>query len=150
MSLPMPWVEKIFLKLALTFGREFTDRWDESSLEDVKADWAHELRGLQQNPAAIAHGLEICVTGKPPTVHDFKAACLRYVAHVPALPSPPADPERVAAEIAKLAQSSRAQNVDHKAWARTLKVRHAAGEKLNRNQIACYQAALGEKQCGIR
>lgn len=33
--------------------------------------------------------------------------------------------------------------IDHKAWAKRLKARHEAGDKLNANQIRCYKAALG-------
>ena len=143
MSLPAAWIDKIFLKLSLNFGREFLNRWEGVPIEDVKADWAHELRGFQQNPAAIKFALENCLSGKPPTVHDFKALCIRRPDSTPALPSPPADPERVAAELAKLAQVQTATKVDHKAWAKRLKQRHDAGEKLNQNQIRCYRNALG-------
>lgn len=142
MSLPMPWVEKIFLKLTLTFGREFSDRWDEASLEDVKADWAHELRGFQQNPAAIGYGLEHCLAGKPPTVQEFKAVCLRHTAHVPMLPSPKADPAVVAQVMGQL-RVPQAAMVDHKAWAKRLRDRHQAGEKFGRYQIQSYMQVLG-------
>lgn len=143
MSLPAAWVEKIFHKLTVTFGRDFVSRWDGLNVEDVKADWAHELRGFQQNPAAIKFALENCLSGKPPTVHNFKALCIRRPDSTPALPNPPADPERVAAELVKLAQVKTASSVDHKAWAKRLKQRHDAGEKLNQNQIRCYRNALG-------
>lgn len=149
MSLPMPWVEKIFLKLTLTFGREFTDRWDESSLQAVKEDWAHELRGFQQNPAAIAYGLEHCIAGKPPTVQEFKSACYRKPDTTPLLPSPVVDPV-IAARVLEGLRESAKTKPSMKDWAYRLKSRHEAGDKLNRNQIACYQAALGEKQCGTR
>lgn len=141
MSLPLPWIEKIFQKLTLTFGRDFLNRWEGIPIEEVKADWAHELRGFQQNPPALAYGLEHCIGGKPPTVQDFKAVCLRRQDVVLALPSPPASPEKVAAELAKL--SKPVMLCDHKAWAKSLKCRHEAGEKLNANQVRCYTEALG-------
>lgn len=146
MSLPMPWVEKIFLKLTLTFGREFTDRWDESSLQAVKEDWAHELRFFQQNPSAIAYGLENCLSGKPPTVQEFKAVCGRKPDTTPMLPSPVVDPV-IAAKVLGGLRASTAPSTGMKDWAYRLKDRHEAGDKLNRNQIACYQTALGEQQC---
>lgn len=143
MSLPMPWVEKIFLKLTLTFGRDFTDRWDESSLQAVKEDWAHELRGFQQNPSAIAYGLENCLAGKPPTVQEFKMVCGRKPDSTPLLPSPVVDPV-IAARVLEGLRESAKPKPSMKDWAYRLKGRHEAGDKLNRNQIACYQAALGE------
>ncbi len=143
MSLPMSWVEKIFKKLTLTYGRDFTDRWHEDDLEDVKADWAHELRFFQQSPASIAYGLEHCITGKPPTVQDFKAACYRKPEQPTMLPSPTVNPEIAAKVLGGLKQAPVQQN-GMKDWAYRLKARHAAGEKLNRNQIIYYRQALGE------
>ena len=146
MSLPSFWVDKIFLKLTLTFGRDFLDRWKNMPIDDVKADWAHELRGFQQNPAAIAYGLEHCIAGKPPTVQEFKSACYRKPDTTPLLPSPVVDPV-IAARVLEGLRESAKTKPSMKDWAYRLKSRHEAGDKLNRNQIACYQAALGEKQC---
>ncbi len=146
MSLPAAWVDKIFLKLTLTFGRDFLSRWEGIPIEDVKVDWAHELRGFQQNPAAIAYGLEHCIAGKPPTVQEFKSACYRKPDTTPLLPSPVVDPV-IAARVLEGLRESAKTKPSMKDWAYRLKSRHEAGDKLNRNQIACYQAALGEKQC---
>lgn len=146
MSLPMPWVNKIFLKLTLTFGRDFLSRWEGVPIEDVKADWAHELRGFQQNPASIAYGLEHCITGKPPTVQEFKSACSRKQDTTPMLPSPVVDPVIAARVLEGLRESSKPKT-SMKDWAYRLKARHESGDKLNSNQIACYQAALGETSC---
>jgi hypothetical protein len=143
MSLPIAWVDKIFLKLTLNFGREFLGRWEGVPIEDVKADWAHELRGYQQNPSAIAYGLEHCLGGKPPTVQEFKAICNKRPDSNLALPSPPADPERAAAELKKLEQAKKINQVNMKAWAYRLQARDKAGEPINLNQRRCYRAALG-------
>ncbi len=146
MSLPMPWVDRIFLKLTLTFGRDFLNRWEGVPIEDVKADWAHELRGFQQNPAAIGYGLEHCLAGKPPTVQEFKSACYRKPESAPLLPSPVVDPV-IAATVLGGLRASTSRSTGMKDWAHRLKARHESGDKLNRNQIACYQAALGETSC---
>ena len=146
MSLPMPWVDKIFLKLTLTFGRDFLSRWEGVPIEDVKEDWAHELRGFQQNPSAIAYGLEHCITGKPPTVHEFKSACSRKPDSTPLLPSPVVDPV-IAARVLEGLRESAKTRPSMKDWAHRLKARHEAGDKLNSNQISCYQTALGETSC---
>jgi hypothetical protein len=143
MSLPIPWVDKIFQKLTLTYGRDFLNRWEGVPIEDVKEDWAHELRGFQQNPSAIAYGLQNCLNGKPPTVHDFKAICIRRPETVLTLPEPFANPEKVAAELKKLESVKLIQRTDHRAWAKNLKKRHDSGEKINMNQVRCYREALG-------
>ena len=75
MSLPDSWVDRIFDKLTLVYGHQFLSRWDGIEIADVKADWAHELRGFAQNPGAIAYGLEHLPQGKAPTVLEFRAIC---------------------------------------------------------------------------
>lgn len=75
MSLPDSWVDRIFTKLTNVYGHQFLSRWDGIDLVEVKADWAHELRGFAQNPGAIAYGLEHLPAGKAPTVIEFRAIC---------------------------------------------------------------------------
>jgi hypothetical protein len=75
MSLPDAWVDRIFDKMNLTYGHQFLARWDGITVEKVKADWAHELRGFQQNPSAITYGLQHLPPGKPPTVLEFRVIC---------------------------------------------------------------------------
>ena len=145
MSLPERWVDRIFSRLTVVYGTEFTRRWEGLDVAEVKADWARELTGFQQSPRAIGYALENLPTSKPPNVLEFRAICLRGVhdnataiTYTPA----PADPERVAAEFAKIRPQSQ-DNADMKAWARRLQARDADGEKLNQNQIRCYKNALG-------
>jgi hypothetical protein len=76
MSLPMPWVERIFTKLTMIYGREFLGRWEGLNIDEVKADWAHELAGFKDHPECIAHALKNMPDGiKPPTVLEFRAIC---------------------------------------------------------------------------
>jgi hypothetical protein len=75
MSLPETWVDRIFTKLSLVYGHQFLSRWDGLAMADVKADWAHELRGFAQNPGAISYALEHLPPGKAPTVLEFRAIC---------------------------------------------------------------------------
>jgi hypothetical protein len=74
MSLPLPWVEKIFQKLTLVYGRDFLGRWEGIPLEEVKADWAHELAGYRNSHDALAYALQN-LPRKPPTVLEFRAIC---------------------------------------------------------------------------
>jgi hypothetical protein len=52
----------------------------------------------------------------------------------------------VAAELAKLApiMAERTERVDPKAWAKRLRFRNLAGERLNSFQIQAYKQALKE------
>ncbi len=142
MSLPLPWIEKIFLKMSLTFGKNFLQTWEGIPIEDVKNDWAYELRGFIKSPAALAYGLSICVEGKPPTVAEFRAACARYNA-APGLmlPASQASPEIVQSYIANIKTLGQMVTGD-KDWAKRLQHRHEGGDTLSPNQIRCYRQAL--------
>ena len=66
MTMPSSWVDKIFQKLTLVYGRDFLGRWEGVPLEEVKDDWAHELSGYENAPAAISYALQN-LPPKPPT-----------------------------------------------------------------------------------
>lgn len=90
MSLPLHWVEKIFQKLSLAYGRDFLGRWEGIPLDEVKADWAHELNGYENSPHAISYALQNLPL-KAPTVYEFRIICQRAPsAKVPALEAPSA------------------------------------------------------------
>ena len=146
MSLPLPWVDRIFDKLTLVYGQQFLNRWRDLDLDAVKFDWGNELAGFENHPTAVAFALQNLDPDKPPTVLMFRAIARRApAAEQPALPEPKADPARVAAELAKLAPLRRVSESPNgmKGWAYRLKARHDAGEILNLNQVRCYTAALG-------
>ena len=144
MSLPLSWIDRIFDKLMLVYGRDFTGRWEGLPLSSVKTDWAHELSGFDKHPEAIKHALQNLPAAKPPTIYEFRNLCIAApkAANLE-LPAPPADPVMVAAIASRIKASSPSSPVDHKAWAKRLQARHIAGEKLNMNQVRCMNIALG-------
>lgn len=155
MSLPLPWVDKIFHKLTLLYGRDFIGRWEGLEIADVKTDWGHELSGFESWPEAIAHALATLPAGKPPTVIEFRDLARRAPRiELIALPGPPADPVRMAAELEKLAaitgkKGARVGQVDHKAWARALIAREKAGEVLNPTVSRfAHEALASERERG--
>ncbi len=146
MSLPLKWIDRVFEKLTITYGRDFMDRWKGLNTADVKTDWANELAGFEQWGEAIAYALENLPASKPPTVIEFRDIARK--APKPdrlALPEPKPDPERAAAELAKLApivKAAKSPTIDHKAWAKRLMARHDAGEKLNPTTLRFAREAL--------
>lgn len=44
--LPAKWVDRIFAKLTLTDGRQFTDQYRNLDTDAVKTNWALELAGF--------------------------------------------------------------------------------------------------------
>jgi hypothetical protein len=144
MSLPDAWIEKIFEKLALVYGHQFFSRWDGMDLARVKADWAHELRRFQQNPAAISYGLEHLPADRPPTVLQFRDLCASRHVPEPALPrnSAPADPARVAAELAKLRAAPNHRGGERRERARQSVARHRAGSHATPTVLRMAEEAL--------
>ena len=144
MSLPLPWVKKIFEKLTLTYGQQFLRRWSDIDLAAVQDDWAHELSGFEHAPHAIAYALAN-LPDAPPNVLQFRSVARAAPAiNVLQLESPPADSALVARELAKIPVVM--QNAaDPKAWAKRLQTRELAGEKLGMAQKTMYRAALGIK-----
>lgn len=134
MSLPLPWVDKIFSKLTLVYGRDFIGRWEGLELADVKTDWAHELAGFENYPEGIAFALQNMPAGRPPNVLEFKAMALKAPRPVfKQLDAPKADPARVAEELRKAVAAVKKpahHGIDHKAWAKAILARDAAGERV--------------------
>ena len=147
MSLPMKAVDRLFERLTATYGAQWLRMWDGVPIQDVKTAWAHELAGFAGRLDSLAWALEN-LPPKVPNVIEFKALC-RQAPRPPEqqLPAPRPDPERLAAELAKLADVKKAakasaQLVDPKGWAKAIMARHAAGEKLNMTSLRFAREAL--------
>lgn len=136
MSLPESWVDRLFGRLAVRYGREWMAKWEGLDIGAVKADWAAELSGFQQQPAAIAYGLDHLPIDRPPTVHQFRDVCRR--APVAVLMLEPPAPKLTAEEAAKIvgklhgvAETIKAmKGPGDKQWAQDLKKRVDAGWKM--------------------
>jgi hypothetical protein len=142
MSMPASWTEKIFMKLTLIYGRDFTGRWEGMNICDIKTDWSHELSGYENRPKAIAWALQNLPAGKPPTVLEFRKLCNTLPQEATVfIDAPKADPVRLKAVLAAM-PAPVASSYGMKDWAHRLKARHEAGDNLNPNQIKSYQMAL--------
>jgi hypothetical protein len=144
MSLPAAWVDRIFDKLSITYGRDFTGRYEGMDINAVKSDWAHELSGFFQHPSAISFVLSN-LPDRAPSVIDFrKIARLSPVPGTPRIEHSPAGKERIAAELARVAPALQAKApVDSRDWARRIMARHEGGDKrLTRAQLDMARSAL--------
>lgn len=128
MSLPAAWIDKIFERLSIRYGRDFLSRWEGMPIGDVKTDWSHVLEGFEAHPDSIRWALENLPDSKAPTAQDFRAICRRApTPDVPRLEAPKADMARVNAELAKLHSVDLAAAVDPKDWARRILANFEAG-----------------------
>ena len=69
-------VDLIFTKLALIYGRDFTSKWEGLDMEQVKKDWAYELKGFEHRPDAIGYALHN-LPARPLNVLEFRAIANR-------------------------------------------------------------------------
>jgi hypothetical protein len=141
MSLPANWVSKIFDKLTLIYGREFKARWDGMSIEDVKSDWSHELSGFADKPESIAYALKNLPPDRPPTALQFRDLCRKAPPKV--LSAISYKPSGAGIDAAKSISAVITGNrPDPKAWARKLKAREEAGERLSPIQKGMWRESL--------
>lgn len=148
MSLPLPWVNRIFERLTLTYGSEFDARWssfDEEEMIEVNLHWADELAAYKNAPHAITFALNN-LPERAPNVIQFRNLCRQAPAIEPLRIEPPAaDPARVAAVLEKIApvmQQPRAQS-NPKAWAHRLLERLQSGERINPTAAQMARTAIG-------
>lgn len=143
MSLPADWTDKIFMKLTLIYGRDFTARWEGMNICDIKTDWSHELSGYENRPKSIAWALQNLPAGKPPTVLEFRKLCNSLPQEATVfLDAPKADPARVKEELAKIAQVAPVSKIDGREWARRIIQRKADGEFINPFSLNLAKGAL--------
>lgn len=142
MSMPASWTEKIFMKLTLIYGRDFTARWEGMNICDIKTDWSHELSGYENRPKAIAWALQNLPTGKPPTVLEFRKLCNTLPQEATVfIDAPKADPVRKAEVLARMAAPP-SDGHDPKGWAKRIIARKAAGEFINPFSLNLAKGAL--------
>ncbi len=132
MSLSIKAVEWLWARLIATYGVRFMAQYEGVPVADVKTDWANRLARFHDRREAVLWALEN-LPDMPPNALGFARLCAQAPAPaVPALPEPPADPERMRAELAKLAPvlAKRPPAADHRDWARRLLARVDAGERV--------------------
>lgn len=131
-SLPDAWVRKIWDTMRSTYGAAFDRQWEcpvgttpEAHVQNLMAVWGRGLAQLQQNPQAIAYGLDNLPEDFPPNLLQFRAICNRRPdPKLPALEAPRAAPEKVREMVSKLIKTP--GETDLLDWARAL---HAADQK---------------------
>lgn len=149
MSLPLPAIDRLFDRLAATYGTEWARKWEGVEANAVKSMWAHELSGYASNLKAIAWALEH-LPERCPNLIEFRNLCRSAPQpDVPRLPEPAADPERLRAELAKLApvkeRALAAQITDPKAWAKRILDRQRDGQKISPTVLQMALHATGDQ-----
>lgn len=72
--LPLPWVARLFERMADMYGSLWHDRWASLPMPRVMATWAEDLADLTVDE--LKSGLSACKTRPfPPTLPEFRALC---------------------------------------------------------------------------
>ena len=137
MILPERVIERLFERLALSYGNQWLALWDGLELPAVRAMWAAELGAYAERLDALAWALEH-LPERAPNLPAFKALVAQAPRpETPALPGPAPDPARVAQAV----RSMRGTDNTHAADGRTLAqqcidglIQRAERDKLNRAQ----------------
>lgn len=148
MSLPITAIDRLFDRLSMIYGAEFTNKWAQLDVVELKSFWAHELGFYAEHLECIKWALEN-LPDRCPNLIQFKALCkLAPRPEHKKLDYSKADAEVVDKELAKIAsealQAPKNEQgiVDHRRWAKRLAERHKNGEKLSLIQIKMYKEAL--------
>lgn len=153
--LPREWVERIFTKLQIRYGRAFMARWDGIDIDAVKADWAHELAGLRSRPDLIVYALDNLPSDRPPTVGQLRELANSRPAErdpAPALldykrgPIPAAVMR--ALDALKEPREVDRQYAGPKGWAYRLRDQEASGATLSGTQRRFWREALSNDMAG--
>jgi hypothetical protein len=142
--LPLEWVDKLFQKLAVVYGSEFLRKYQGIDAAAIKQEWATELGVFAHRPDAIRFALAHLPSDKCPSMLQFRDLCRQAPRpNTTALPEPKPSVQVVDKEIAKMVEKA-FTNRDPKLWAKKLKKRHEAGEKLTMIQVKAYKEALDD------
>ena len=148
MSLPEPWVDKLFGRLSATYGQAFLRQYDGIDAVEVKAEWARVLSAFQQSPDALRYGCDNLPSDKAPNALQFRDLCRRapdsaFPKRTPELPAPSSGPVAPEVIAATKAAFERKDARGWRDWAVALRRRHESGERLTRFQVSAYREALG-------
>ena len=147
---PLTPLERVFKRLAATYGAAWDRALGQAPLMDVMTVWSHELDGLMQSRnsmLAIAWALDN-LPERCPNVIEFKHLCRAAPSSdVPRIDPPKADPAIVAKVLSGLAPNygDPYSVYGMKAWAHRLKAKDDANPRSVTPTIRMmYKSALGE------
>ena len=135
-------IDRLFTRLAATYGAEWTRQWAKVPMNDVKSAWIYELSGYITHLSAIAYALDN-LPERCPSLISFRNLCRSAPGRVvPMIEAPKADPKLIAEELLAMAPLRERVYVDGREWARRIVVRHEQGDKILPYSLNLAQSAL--------
>ena len=135
-------IDRLFGRLAATYGAEWTRQWVNVPVSDIKTTWGHELAGYLGHMGAIAYALDN-LPERCPNAIQFRNLCRAAPRlDVQFIEQPKASAERIAAELLAMVPIRNQPKVDGKEWARRLISRHESGEVIRTYSLNLARGAL--------
>jgi hypothetical protein len=138
-------VDALFHRLTLRYGRAFLARWEEGSVDEVKADWRRELASYAGRPEAIEYALALMDPDEPPTAARFRELCASAPAPAFRAGPEPKQPQRAAEIRRQYLRPVVPRAGRERAWAADVVQRADAGERVSRYTLRLALAALGRQ-----
>ena len=137
-------IDRLFERLSMTYGIAWDNSIGSAPLNEIKTFWMNQLSSFMQSKESmmsISWALNH-LPERPPNLVQFKNLCYQApTVEKPQLPSPPADPERVKQELAKLAGMSKPKH-EPRDWARKILGDYAGGAKKSPAVVQMARDAL--------
>lgn len=150
MSMQSDWIDFVFERLSLTYGRDFLDRYLGLDPQALKDDWARELAPCTAMPdvaRVISWALSNLPSGKPPTAVEFRRLCASAPQRaVRLLPGPKPDAQKALQALAN-AKAAAQRAAGNRDAAQRLAERAQAGEvSLTQAQREWLRAVQARRQ----
>jgi len=151
MPLNESWVDRIFDRLHIAYGHDFSNRWNGFDMKVIKADWAIALAEFSDRSYALRFALENLSPDEPPTAYQFRNLA-RSAPKPPTVLLPPPEPRftthqiQAAADIAVKLRRKDDGMMHAQRLVERLHSRLRAGELLNeaqRHVLGCCERHLG-------
>lgn len=133
--LPLPWVQRIFEGLRMSYGAAFDRQWappagtsPEAWTQQLMGYWSRELAGWQGNPAAIRWVMDN-LPAQAPSLPMFKALLLQRPAASDPVPRLPVNAAPMPQRLADAMASIGAEATDPKGWAKRILARVESGDR---------------------
>lgn len=145
MSLPVPVIDRLFQRLAATYGAAWDRSLGSAPMADVKTVWASELAGFSDRLGLLAWALDN-LPERVPNVIEFRNLCrCAPLQDAPRIEHDrkAATPERIAAELAKLGPAQpKPRGAIDVGWARRIVARAESGAKVAMLPLRMAREAL--------
>jgi hypothetical protein len=139
-------MDSLFETLGAVYGGRFTHQWPVEALPTVKAAWNRELLPFVENPAAIQYAVDNLPADHIPNVLEIRDMCRRFVNPSRSPRFKPLSEEEQQHALGILGSIQRPGPQDARAWARRLRARELAGERLTRYQRSAWREAINSQE----